>query len=85
MKEELRKVRFNLNEQDLTIGDLGYEDNENLLVERHGFFHCWGNVMFYDSEDEVFKLRTVAIVEESGTGKVFEIAPRCIEYEKPMG
>lgn len=84
MKEELRKVRFNLNVQNLTIGDLGFEDPEEILKERLGYFHCWGNVDFYDSEEGQFKLRKVAIVEESKTGKIFEISPKCIEFEESI-
>ena len=84
MKEEFRKVRFNLNEQNLTIGDLGYEDTEGISDERSGYFHCWGNVEFYDSEEERFKLKKTAIIEESGTGKVFEIAPKCVVFETPI-
>ncbi len=81
-KEELRKVHFNLNEQNLTIGDLGYEDSEGIMKDRQGLFHRWGENMIYDSDQEKFIQTTVAIVEEVSTGKVFEVAPRCIVFEK---
>ena len=81
MKEELRKVAFNLNEQNLTIGDLGYEDPEGIMKERHGYFHCMGNKIIYDPQQERNLLVSVAIVEEIGTGKVFEVAPHCIKFE----
>ena len=83
MKEELRKVQFNLNEQNLSLGDLG-EDTEGVSIERHGYFHCWGNVNFYDAEEERFKQSKVGIIEECGTGKVFEVAPKCIKFEEPL-
>mgnify|MGYP007070111653 CR=1 FL=1 len=81
MIEELRKVQFNLNEQNLTYGDLGFNDSEGIMEERHGYFHCWGNVTFYDAEEERYKQKTVAIIEDTVTGKVFEIAPRCVSFE----
>jgi hypothetical protein len=84
MKKELRKVRFDLNEQNLTIGDLGYEDPKGVRKVRHGYFHCWGDVVFYGFNEEKERLRRVAIVEESATGKIFEVAPRCITFEEPI-
>ena len=81
MKEELRKVRFNLNEQDLTLGDFGYEDSNGIMEERHGFFHRFGDVICYDPQQEKNIHKTVAIVEEIITGKVYEVAPHCIIFE----
>lgn len=82
MKEELRKVIFNLNEQNLSIGDLESEDSNDIMEERQGFFHCFGNVIFYDSQQERNLTKKVAIIEEISTGKVFEIAPHCIRFER---
>lgn len=52
MKEELRKVLFNLDEQNLSYGDLDYDDFEGIRKGRQGYFHCWGSVEFYDSEEK---------------------------------
>ena len=84
MRDGLREIKFNLNEQDLTLGDLGYDDHDGILNERHGYFHCWGNVEFYDSENGRLYLRKVAIVEESETGKIFEVAPKNIVFKKSI-
>ena len=80
MQEEFRKVRFNLNELDLNLGDLDYKDSNGITEERLGFFHRWGDVVFYDPQTESNFQKTIAIVEEFGTGKVFEIAPHCITF-----
>ena len=81
MKEELRKVLFNLNELNLSLGDLNYEDSDGIMKERHGLFHCFGDTLIYDSQQEMNLTKKVAIVEEIGTGKVFEVAPHCIKFE----
>lgn len=80
MKEELRKVIFNLNDQNLTLGDMEFNDSKGVMEERHGFFHCWGNVELYNPEEGNIKLKTVAIVEEATTGRIFEVAPKCMSY-----
>lgn len=80
MQEELRKVRFNLNEQNLSLGDLGYEDPNGITTERHRFYHRWDNVINYDPQTESDIQKIVAIVEEMSTGKVSEIAPQCITF-----
>ena len=82
MKEELRKVVFNLNELNLTIGDLGYKDPEGILVERHGYFHRLGDIIVYDPELGKNLPKTIAIIEEIDTGKVYEVAPHCFRFEK---
>ena len=81
MKEKLRKVVFNLNDQNLTIGDLDYEDHEEITIERKGYFHRLGDVIVYDPGQERLLPKTVAIIEEAGTGVVFEVAPHCFKFE----
>lgn len=81
MQEELRKVMFVLDEQNLTIGDLGFEDAEGVAKKRHGYFHRFGDSIVYDAEQERNWPKTIAIVEEIGTGAVYEVAPRCIAFE----
>ncbi len=78
MQENLRKVRFNLNNQDLTLGDCGFDDPEGILRERTGYFHRFGDVECLPNDENV--LKTVAIVEEEATGLVYEVAPHCIQF-----
>ena len=84
MKEKLREVYFNLNEQNLSHGDLGYEDSDGIIEDRHGYFHCWGNVEVYDFEERKFNLRIMAIIEESNTGQIFEVSPKCVRFVVPI-
>lgn len=81
MREKLRKVLFNLNEQNLNLGDLDFEDPGGIMEERHGLFHCFGDVIIYDPQQERNFTKKVAIIEEICTGKVFEVAPHCIKFE----
>ena len=78
MQKILRKVRFNLNGQGLTLGDCEFNDPEGILTERTGYFHRFGDVMCLSNAENV--LRTVAIVEEEATGNVYEVAPHCIQF-----
>ena len=78
---ELRKVKFNLNEQNLNLGDVDYEDKDGFLEERSGYFHRWGDVIKYDPTLTHNIQKTVAIVEEKATGKVYEVAPHCVKFE----
>ena len=84
MNSELRKVHFNLSNQKLksyTIGD--FEDDESgTLKERNGLFHCWGDEIYCDSETEEKFQRTIAIVEEIGTGEVYKVDPNTIVFIK---
>ena len=80
MEKELRKVRFNLNEQNLSLDELDYEDSNGIMDEHHGVFHRWGDVFCYDPRTESNIQKVVAIVEEEGTGKIYEIAPHCITF-----
>lgn len=80
-KIELRKVVFNLNEQNLSLGDLDYNDSEGLLDERRGYFHRFGDTIIYDPQQERNFPKTFAIIEEAKTGKIFEVAPRCFKFD----
>lgn len=84
MKENLRKVQFDLNELNLTIGDLGIEDSKDVLKKRHGYFHRMGDIIVYDPQQEKNLQKTVAIIEEIGTGKVYEVSPKRVVFEEPI-
>ena len=84
MENVLRKVHFNLNDQNFTLGDLDYEDPTGKLEEREGYLHCWGKVDYYDSEEGRFKQRTIGVIEECGTGMVYEVASKCVKFDDPL-
>lgn len=79
---KLRKVRFNLNEQNLSLGDIDYEDSDSIMMMRNGYFHRFGDVICYDPKQGKNYQKTIAIVEEMETGDVFEVAPHCISFEQ---
>lgn len=81
MDNELRKVIFNLNSQNLSLGDLDYDDPQNITEERRGYFHRWGDGVIYDANIEKKFPNTFAIVEEDKTGQIFEVAPHCVKFE----
>ena len=84
MKEELRKVQFNLGDakcKDYTFGDME-SDEKGILKERHGLFHCWGDVISYDSETGQKLQETVAIVEDLDSGDVYKVDPNTIVFVK---
>ena len=82
MNDKLKHVRFTLNEGHFAIGDLEINDSDDLLKERDGLFHRWGDVCFYNQENQSFLTKTVGIVEEKSTGIVFEVSPHCIIFER---
>lgn len=80
--EKLRKVKFTLEHFNGTIGD--YESAgvsaEEIMKQRDGLFHTWGNECYWDSEKGTYQNCTVAIVEEIGTGKVYQVCPRFMRF-----
>ena len=84
MEEKLRKVKFDLNEQGLTIGDLQDRDADGILTERYGYFYRLGDVICYDADSGRSLSKTVAIIEEDGTGKVYPVAIGRFEFVDPL-
>lgn len=82
--EDLRKVKFTLEQFNGTIGDYesAGENADEIIKERTGVFHCWGNEPFYDAEVSNFRDRTVGIIEEDATGKVYHVIPQFITFLK---
>lgn len=79
--ENLRKVAFTLEQQKMNLFDYETEEEREMaLRKRNGFFHCFGNAPFYDSEGECLRDRMVGIVEEEGTGKVYHVVPEFITF-----
>lgn len=84
MNDNFRKVLFNLgeiNRKDSTFGDLD-TDTEGILKEREGMFHCWGDAIHCDSKTGQKLQKTVAIVEEVDTGRIYLVDPRTIIFVK---
>ena len=82
--ENPRKVTFTLEQFHGTIGDYesAGENTEEIMKERIGTFHCWGNEPLYDANAETFRDRTVGIVEEDVTGKVYHVIPKFMTFLK---
>ncbi|MBR6178733.1 MAG: hypothetical protein IKQ70_12745 [Bacteroidales bacterium] len=81
MNSDLKKVIFDLNEQNLSLGDLNNEDKNGILFPRRGYFHRWGDIEKYDLTLGKNIQKTVAIIEEEKTGQIFEVAPHRVKFE----
>ena len=81
-EKKLRLVRYSTKPFDGSIGDFesGGEDYEELTKEREGWFHSWGNAPFYDPHTEIWHDKTVAIIEEKGTGKIHKVQPDFLTF-----
>ena len=83
--DSLRKVRFILGMPNASIGDYESEpDEEKYTKEREGYFHCFGNCPFWDSDSNHYRDRIMGIVEE-GSGNVYEVFPENIEFVQENG
>lgn len=85
--EKLRKVRFTLERLELSLGNYGFfvgepdSDANEVIKERIGFFHCFGNEPFYDHEAQCLRDLMVGIVEEESTGHVYHVIPQFMTFE----
>lgn len=81
-EKKLRLVRYSTKPFDGSIGDFesSGEDYEELTKEREGWFHAWGNAPFYDPRTEIWHDKTVAIIEEKGTGKIHKVQPDFLTF-----
>lgn len=82
--KDLRKVQFNLGDdkcKNYSVGDKWY-DKDEMLKQRYGLFHCWGEAIRFDLETGEKMQETVAIVEEIATGEVYRVNPNTIVFEK---
>ena len=84
--DKLLKVEFTLEQQKMSLGDYGYfvgepdKNAEEILKKRKGFFHCFGNEPFYDTEAQCLRDRVVGIIQEEDTGKVYHVIPQFITF-----
>ena len=71
----------------MSLGDYGFFvgepdiDANEVIKERIGFFHCFGNEPYYDAEAQCFRDLMVGIVEEETTGQVFHVIPQFMTFE----
>ena len=79
---KLRLVRYSIKPFGGSIGDFesGGHDANELMQERKGWFHTWGNAPFYDAETSTWHDKTVAIVEEKETGKIHKVQPEFLNF-----
>ena len=73
---ELRKVKYFLQRPksfipDCDLGDSNSQDE--LQVEKHGYFHCWVCEERKSAESGQFREETVALVEDVNTGKMYHV------------
>lgn len=82
--ESLRKVLFTLERFHGTIGDYesAGDSAEEIMKQREGYFHTWGNVPFWDAQESKWRDHIFAIVEESDTGKVYNVKPEFLTFCK---
>ncbi|CCY80938.1 unknown [Prevotella sp. CAG:1185] len=80
--DDLRKVKFTLEQFNGTIGDYesAGENAENVMKERTGVFYCWGNEPIFDSVTGTYHDRTIGVVEEYSTGKVYHVIPKFMTF-----
>ena len=85
MKENVeRELTFTLNELGGNIFDYEFagENAEEICREREGVLHQWGYDLVYNQETGAYMQRSVAIVEEKGTGKIYHVVPKLITMKK---
>lgn len=80
-EKKLRKVKFNLNNNELNYGELVNEQNgEELSRDRYGWFHGFGNCLYRDITEGQIITMFMGIVEEENTGRVYQVLPKNIEF-----
>lgn len=80
-EKKLRKVKFNLNNNECDCGDFVHESKvEELLKERYGWFHGFGNCLYRDITEGQCVTMFMGIVEEENTGRVYQVIPKNIEF-----
>lgn len=88
--ENLRKVEFTVEQQDMNLGDYDcFDDNpdekaEETLKKREGYYLGLGNELYYNPDSQRQESKIVAIVEEEGTGKVYHVIPKFMRFKTPL-
>lgn len=83
MKEnvKLRRVTFTMEIPGAAMLDIINSDNpEDQTKVRKGYFHTFGNVLRWDSENSKYLEEMLAIVEEEESGKVYHVLPQNMTF-----
>lgn len=78
----MKEVKFSINPE-LSIYENGFSDEDvaetaELIKERFGYFERWGDQIITWGENPL--QRTVGIIIEAETGKVYEVLPKYIIF-----
>lgn len=84
MKEKLRKITFSLAyyyfEPDLT--DEQQKEQEEETRQRDGYFHKWVEESDISPQTQEPYTKTLALVEDIETGKMYKVEPDLIKFQK---
>ena len=84
MKEKLRKITFSLAyyyfEPDLT--DEQHKEQEEETRQRNGYFHKWVEESDISPQTQEPYTKTLALVEDIETGKMYKVEPDLIKFQK---
>ena len=84
MKEKLRKITFSLAyyyfEPDLT--DEQQKEQEEETRQRNGYFHKWVEESDISPQTQELYTKTLALVEDIETGKMYKVEPDLIKFQK---
>ncbi len=84
MKEKLRKITFSLAyyyfEPDLT--DEQQKEQEEETRQRNGYFHKWVEESDISPQTQEPYTKTLALVEDIETGKMYKVEPDLIKFQK---
>lgn len=84
-KKELRKVAFAIgyrNGFDPDMTDEELKEEHERTRERAGFFHKWVEESDISPQTQELYTKTLALVEDIETGKMYKVEPDLIKFQK---
>lgn len=85
MEKELRKVSFAIgyrNGYDPDMTDEELKEEHERTRERAGFFHKWVEESDISPQTQEPYTKTLALVEDIETGKMYKVEPNLIKFQK---
>lgn len=80
MQKELRRVEFSLGHESFSPDEKEQKENEELARKRLGYFHRWVEIEEKSAQSGRFREKTVALVEEVDTGKMYYVEVELIHF-----
>ena len=80
MQTELRKVEFSLGHESFSPDEKEQKEIEELARKRFGYFHRWVEIEEQSAQSGRFREKTVALVEEVDTGKMYYVEVDFIHF-----